>query len=369
MQKVEPGPRERIAEHWVEAGELDRAVELLLDECKLLQERNADEEIRRILERRTELLRELDVPDDDPRWAQQKLQRAHVFEDRGHLERARGMLEDLWQQLDDERRRLRGKVAENLTGVEVGLGRTDPARMWCSRALEICKHIDDPELETSCRQRVGWLLVFDGDFDAAERQADRAIETAQQCGHRYLELEGLRLRATIWKHRGVSGTEALYDRIRREASADGYVAIEAEASNGLGQQALFDGRLEQARAYFEGEETDQGLANYMDSRLYPQGPGVVASGERGNREIESRQRRTLRRAFRGRETPAPRGRGLVRGDRGRGTLGAAQTPLASRARDRGRRSVPGRFAVGADGGWLAGLVARRQRAPVADRED
>ncbi|MFB6350815.1 MAG: hypothetical protein ABEK29_03365, partial [Bradymonadaceae bacterium] len=250
MQKVEPGPRERIAEHWVEAGELDRAVELLLDECKLLQERNADEEIRRILERRTELLRELDVPDDDPRWAQQKLQRAHVFEDRGHLERARGMLEDLWQQLDDERRRLRGKVAENLTGVEVGLGRTDPARMWCSRALEICKHIDDPELETSCRQRVGWLLVFDGDFDAAERQADRAIETAQQCGHRYLELEGLRLRATIWKHRGVSGTEALYDRIRREASADGYVAIEAEASNGLGQQALFDGRLEQARAYF-----------------------------------------------------------------------------------------------------------------------
>jgi serine/threonine protein kinase/tetratricopeptide (TPR) repeat protein len=246
----EPGPRERAAEHWVAADEPARALEPLLDEIGLVRERRRNDDIERLLERRADLLDELELPEDDPRRLAQNVERAQRLEGQGEPERARDMLQEVWEQIEPEAEQLRARVADQMTFVETTLGDFESAREWGHETLERSRRADLDDLEGQAHQRLAWLDYFEGNLEEAERHAERARELADSEGDRFARVESMRLEATVGKARGDEAAGELFERVHREATEAGYVGIAAQAVNGLGHRARYAGRLDEARRYY-----------------------------------------------------------------------------------------------------------------------
>lgn len=246
----EPGPRERASEHWVAAGELERALEPLLDELELVRERRRDDDIERLLERRAGVIETLELPENDPRRLEQKVERAQRLEGRGEPERAREVLDEVWERIEPREEQLRARVADQMTFVKTTIGDFESARSWGREALETSRRAGLDKLGGQAHQRLAWLDYFEGNLEEAERHAERAREVADRAGDQYARVESMRLEATIGKTRGDEGAGELFERVHREATEAGYVGIAAQAVNGLGHRALYAGRLDEARRYY-----------------------------------------------------------------------------------------------------------------------
>ncbi len=246
----ERGPRERMAEHFVEAGEPERALEPLLEEVQLAGQRCEDDEVGRLLERRAELLDALEIPDDDVRRLEQWIESASRLESDGEPKGARALLTNVWETLEDDQHAIRAKTADQLTFVETTLGNHGEAREWGERTLDASREAGLERLRGRAHQRLGWLDFFAGELEMAETHAERARQLVDRAGDEYGRVEALRLRGTVWKAQDDERTGELFERIHREATEAGYVAVAAQAVNGLGHQARYAGRLEEARSYY-----------------------------------------------------------------------------------------------------------------------
>jgi ABC-type molybdenum transport system ATPase subunit/photorepair protein PhrA/tetratricopeptide (TPR) repeat protein len=250
-----PGPRRRIADHWVEGGRPERALEPLLDACRLANRYGRDEMERSMIERAGELLDRLEIPDDDPRRLRNQIRRASREKDRARLTA-------IWGQLDDDQPRLQTYCAFALSVIHARRSDRQRGRQWAERTLEASRRAALPHLQAKCHSRLAWNEVRDqhGDLDRAEYHVDRAIElaeradardeVAERADARYEVLEGLRTRAVIRRARGGSEGGELLETVRRAAADEGYVALEARTINELGEQARFDGRLGEAAEWY-----------------------------------------------------------------------------------------------------------------------
>lgn len=245
-----PGPRERIADHWIEAGELRRALELFLEEAQLLYEREDYDERARLLNRRRTILDRLDFSDDHSRSLEQRLEQARSRLVDGDPKSAGNMGRDVWERLDEDQVQLRAETALFLAVCERDIGNRDASKKWAHDALEASAAEEIPRFRARCHMNLAWTWMWDGDAERAELHAQRALELAEQTGSRHEELYALRIQGFVWKERGNPEVIDLYERLRQESAEEGYVYLEGQALNGLGEFARFSDEPQQARRYY-----------------------------------------------------------------------------------------------------------------------
>jgi serine/threonine protein kinase/tetratricopeptide (TPR) repeat protein len=244
------GYRERIAEHWVAGGCPERSLEPLLDEVNLCIRSGRTMSARRLLDRRGEVLDRLQVPEADGRRTEQQVWASQLDAREGHPERACRSLGSIWETLEDDQPHLRSLCAHFMTQVQERLGHRNRALEWAERALEASRRSDDLSSRANCHRRLAWLRWDEGNMGRAEHNARRAVELAERTDDQYQKLDSLRTRAVIRRDReGYSGEE-IFEEIRRKAAEGGYVALEAQANNQLGEAARWNGDLAEARRYY-----------------------------------------------------------------------------------------------------------------------
>ena len=244
----EPGPRERIAEHWVSGGRPEAALEPLIEELKLVRE--FGETGRYLLERRRELLDELEVSADDPRRLEQRIRAAKTTVREGKLDEGLRELKDVWERLDDDAPRLQALCAQFISNFEEHAGHRQCGRTWAERAVQVSRRTDDTQRRAQARRHLAVSCFGEAEFERAEPHIDRAVQLAEQSGDLYEKLQALRMQAVIRMARGDESAGEVLETIRRRASELGYVELEALASNGLGEFARFDDRLDEARRHY-----------------------------------------------------------------------------------------------------------------------
>ncbi|MFB6351153.1 MAG: hypothetical protein ABEN55_07715, partial [Bradymonadaceae bacterium] len=136
--------------------------------------------------------------------------------------------------------------------IESNLGQRDRARNWARNALKASRRAGDDLLESGSRRRLGWLDYYDAELDRAGEHARRSYELAERAGADFQRVKALRLRAAIEKARGTGRAGELFERTWHEAAEAGYLYVEAQALNGLGEYARFSGQLDDARDYYAG---------------------------------------------------------------------------------------------------------------------
>lgn len=242
-----PGPRERMAEHWIDAGEPERALEPLLEESRMYSRRSDDEERSRVLGRRAQLLAELDVSREDRAWLEQRVESADLSVTRGNSEAAREALVEIWESCDDEPDKLRARIALIRSESEVDYGNLAVSKEWARRALALSRRAGDVGLQSEVLRRLSNLEYYAGNLEAAGQYAREAHRTAERADDRYGAVDALLQRAWVLASRGSSASNRLFERARQEAEEAGYVGLEARLLNVLGESARFDGRLDEAR--------------------------------------------------------------------------------------------------------------------------
>ena len=245
-----PEACERVADHWIEAGDRSRALAPLLEAVKLWRDWGKYEERQNVLDRRSRLLDVLQIPDDDPRRLEQRIERAKLAILGEEIEYGRSTLTDVWDQLDSDQARLQGETASSLARAEVDLGRPRRGRKWIEAALEASARTDNHRLQSRCHRFLAWQAFHATDFEQAEWHTDRALEHAERMSNRFVKLGTQILRAWIWLGRDDRRCIDLFETIQRRAAEAGYTALEARALNGLGDWERFHGERAKARELY-----------------------------------------------------------------------------------------------------------------------
>lgn len=246
----ESGLPRRVAEHWIAAGRPERALAPLREAAELSTEYGEVEEYRRVLARRRELLDEIEVAETDPRRLRQELMEARRLARSGKLREARGCLVDLWDALGGEPLDLRAETAVLMGQLERDLGDREVARSWMRRALELGRRAGSPYLRSRCTISTAWFELEGGNRERASRLASRAEVFAERAEHRYQRIESLRAQAKARPADGSDGTREALERLRRLAAEEGFLFIEAQALNDLGDRARYAEHFSEARRYY-----------------------------------------------------------------------------------------------------------------------
>lgn len=240
----------RRADHWVEAGEPEEALEPLLQNANRLREWGEFEEYRRVLERRGELLEQLDVDDTDSRSVDNALRVSRA-------ELVLGAAPDATlERLDELRRRAEqtgddGLVAaawRRITYCRQHVGEWRAAAEATREACRLAKASDDDTgLVRALRSR-SWAAYNLGNLDEAEEHMEAARAHATEAGLDYQALrsqEGLGWIAMGRSHEERAST--LLEEALDGARQAGYRSLEADCLNGLGEMARFRGDDDEAR--------------------------------------------------------------------------------------------------------------------------
>ncbi len=246
-----PGDWERLADHWIEAGHPQRALQPLLDEIELACERSDDDRIETLLAKRATLLEQLDVPEDDPLWAHQNIERANHLGWRGQFEQAAQLLLETLDSLpDDQHEALRARLLHTLSRMEVSQGNRQTAVRYAQSGLDYAQRASAPKTAASVHLTLAWLCCRVARLQQAAEHARSAVELAEEAGDEYIRLDALRVEATVLKQRGEPKAGELFEHVRRQAGDAGYVDLEAETYNDLGDFARFAGQFQQAEQYY-----------------------------------------------------------------------------------------------------------------------
>ncbi len=248
-----PQTAARRADHLREAGEPERGIELLGAVAERLLAAGDPQARRTVLTEREWLFDAADLPDDDPRRTVNAIQIAYcdLFAGRDP-EAIRSELREIY---GEPGARDEATVCKALrVGVQASqhLGEFAAADRLGERAIERARSSGDEHelIRTLCT--VGWTAHYRGHPDRAAERFEEARRLATR-----LELPYWRLHATRSLAAATVGTgdseraRELFRRVAREARDHGLRETEAQALNGLGELARLEGDLEEARDYYE----------------------------------------------------------------------------------------------------------------------
>ncbi|MFB6375711.1 MAG: hypothetical protein ABEN55_21955, partial [Bradymonadaceae bacterium] len=235
-------------------GELERALEPLRNASDLYGQRGLGGPRRRVLERRRELLDDLQLPADDPRRQEQKIAFARLTSVSGDPSRARDHALEIWRELDEDQFRLRTHAAILMAKLVGDLGDSEGAWRWAENALEASRQTQDPGLQAECCLQSVWTCFFAAEFSRAGDYAKSAYDLAERAGDHYTRLSALRLRGIVMEAQGDERAVDVFERVRREAADAGYVVLESYALHGLAEHARFAGRLDEARRFYRQDQ-------------------------------------------------------------------------------------------------------------------
>jgi tetratricopeptide (TPR) repeat protein len=166
--RVAPGHAERRGRHLLLAGDLDRALEPLLEGASERADLGDFRQAEALVAQRELAMDDLNIPDADPRWGEGLVLLAGVEVERNRLDRAAEMAERLqrrakesnWHGMAGWARQLLGRVA-TLRG-ELG-----EALDHLEAATQLAEERIDPHLFAACRAGIGMVMLLDGRYESA----------------------------------------------------------------------------------------------------------------------------------------------------------------------------------------------------------
>jgi len=246
----------RRANHWIEAGELERALSPLLVEAEHHAERSAYDQAGVVLDRRRELLDALEVSYAEIPWLEQYLEEASTAYGAGNFSTVRKRIETIRERASGRRGAILRADAERLAGnCEVMESSLETARERYQEALSLLDDLEGPEV-AEARGRVfgGWasLELDAGRIDRANELAQRGVEAAQQAERPYDRLAARRIQAWAAVDGGdASRARRIFQSIYDEAQGFGFRNLQADCVNGLGGIAARHDDVDEAVRWYE----------------------------------------------------------------------------------------------------------------------
>lgn len=244
----------RRANHWINAGELERSLKPLMQEYKWLVYAGNYRSARTTLQQRERLLDRLSTGPGDRRRLDNDIELA--WQDLAHSGLNEAVIERLKRALEQARVQdyplLVSRASRLLAGGYRRKARYAEARDLAEAALAAARHCNDTVAQRTALANLGWTEYYSGNLDAAAGHFSQARGLAEQAGERYLELLDLQAMAWTAVARG-EDTQAgqWFRQLARESQEAGFRNIEAECWNGLGDVARFRGDATGARAHYE----------------------------------------------------------------------------------------------------------------------
>lgn len=242
---------ERRAEHCIKSGQLERALEPLLQEASRLREVGKSPENRReVLGKRSQLLDEVGVSPVDPRRIENDIELIGTDFYRG--KDPGGLLAEIEDAAERASRsgcvRLLAKahLLESICHRQKG-NRSDEQEA-ARRAIRLGADCEDDTIVARTLLRFGWSKFIRGRLDDAETHLSRARSTAERAGDRYRKLHASQQLGWVVMSRGEeSRAREIFEAVLEEALEAGFRNVEMECLNGLGEIARFDGDAKTAR--------------------------------------------------------------------------------------------------------------------------
>jgi serine/threonine protein kinase/tetratricopeptide (TPR) repeat protein len=244
----------RRAEHWIEGGRPEEALEPLMEESQQLLRAAADYQASQAtLERRGELVDQLGIPADDPRSIENEIDLARVgfklgvppHELLARVKEQRNRAERIG---DD---RLVARAAAEMSAIHGHTGDLKAARAAGRMATARATASGDAMALFRALFMWGCTEFESGHLDAAENHFSELRRRASERHERPAQLDAQRMLAWIWMSRGFEErAAALFEQTRREARRAGFQAIQVSCHNGLGEVARFGGRADAARRHY-----------------------------------------------------------------------------------------------------------------------
>ena len=218
----------RRAEHLIEAGHPEQALEPLLEAARRARMLGAYREHRQLLDRRLDLLNELELPLSDRRRVQNWYQRARFAMNTGRSEEARKLLERTekhardqgWERELGDTLRIKAQIARDDGNVQqcldlvaeaeqcfqnsnhflgrarcqttkaqalVFLGNFSEARAAFRLARSIFKALDNPNDVLRSDAWITYTYIYEGEYRESRDRARQTLERARELGDKYTE--------------------------------------------------------------------------------------------------------------------------------------------------------------------------------------
>lgn len=244
----------RRAQHWIDAGELRRAIDPLMKEQRRLH-RSGESDQRRVscLKRRLHVLDELDAPPDDPKRLETELVLVRLQLNAGaDNEATTRQLTQLYRQCwNIEHLSLTALSLRHLARARAVDGEMDEALRIGRKAVEVARCADDTARLAKTLWEMGWFCLSAGRLDDAAELFDESKRHAGDAGIGYIEL--LAIEGLGWVAHSSGETKKarkIFGELLDESRRRGFPVIESQCLNGLGELARFAGDSTHARKYY-----------------------------------------------------------------------------------------------------------------------
>lgn len=241
----------RRAEHWLEAGEPERALEPLLEESTRLARKGHRRRQIQVLKRRHRLLDDLNVGSTERPRIETDIALTTTRRLLGDIDAPLELFERLLERSREANARdLAIECHEAIGIVQSRRGAAHEALEAFERGLELARRVGATDKRADLHLKTGWHALFHSDLESARDHARRASELAAD-----IDPESS-LRAALLRH-VVLVAEGEYRRARpgceqllATAEQKNYRYIEFEAHTALGDIARYLGEFETARRHY-----------------------------------------------------------------------------------------------------------------------
>ncbi len=242
----------RRADHRIEAGQSERALQPLLEEAQYTVRIGDEEYHQQVLERRQLLLDALDIPDDDRRRLENDLELGLLYYYSGDLSEAEQRARRAFEHLkDQELSELTVWSAQVIGMCQRKRGKVEEARLWLQRGREWSIEMNEVWWTGVLAQELCWLELFLGELDVAEEYCAEGLECLKQVGDRHWQSWCLLYEAALaWLRGEGEKAQRLYEEKITLAQTGGWRLLEAYAWAGLGVIARVQGDFETARHHY-----------------------------------------------------------------------------------------------------------------------
>ena len=240
----------RRADHRIEAGQYEMALEPLLQRANRLNTWGELEQSRRALERRETLLETLDLPTRDPRAIENDLELANLdFRLGAAPDAILARLEELRRRAEQtDHPRLAADAWRQLSFCRRKMGRWKAAADAAREASRSANACGDPTRLVDARLERAWANYYLGHLDDSRDQFSAAHRQASEAGDDFkAHLSRIGLGWVAMSRGAEDRASALFEQTLHAARDAGYRILEAMCLNGLGEMARFRHNTERAR--------------------------------------------------------------------------------------------------------------------------
>jgi serine/threonine protein kinase/tetratricopeptide (TPR) repeat protein len=241
----------RLARHFYQAGELERALAPLLVAERYLY-MIGDEDHGRHLDRYMEVLDRLGAPEDDPRRLEGTINRIQYDWIAGRTEQGWERIQSALPHCTGPRHReAEVKLLRHASTFSYRRGEFDAALDYARRAAELADSLGDSLIQAMAYSRLGDLRLKRGEVDDGERLLREAIAHYRN-SDRDPEMTWAMLHlGWVLVDRGeLEEAEQTFQRIREVSVDYGSVRLRSNCENALGSVATERGDFDEARQFF-----------------------------------------------------------------------------------------------------------------------